>query len=957
MPRLSISLLGPKVILLDGKPVRAFTYYKAMALLAYLAVEVGVPHSRQTLVGLLWPDLANAAALTNLRQVLADLRQVIGDEDASPPFLLITRESIQFNAESDYQLDTTTFLHAISNCDSHRHRHIDRCRICQTRLADAIELYRGDFLSGFSVDDADPFEEWVTLRREEFHERARQLLGNLANYQLRNRNDERAHYYLRRQVELEPWQEEAHQQLMRLYARNGQRSSALVQFEECQRILRREFAVEPSPQTKRLYAQIRDGLPLDEEANAQQRFWHNLPLAATSLVGRDGELAQLGELLADPAHRLITILGPGGIGKTRLALAAAAENAVDFGNGVLFVSLAGMSDARFLPNAILSALETPLAPEQTPQEQLIAVLRGQQLLLLLDNYEQLLPNVELLNHLLRLGRGVTILVTSRERLAMQAEHLHEISGLDYPRTITNGASIAVLEQYSALQLFVQRARQVQHNFAPTSVDVAAILRIGRITEGMPLALELAAAAVRVQPCEVIAKALENGQQVLSTQMRDLPERQRSMQAVFAHSMRLLAAEEHRVFCALAFFRGGFTAEAAAEVAQAPQYILAVLVDKSLLRVSPTYRYDMHELTRQFAESELEASGEAMQVRERYHAYFVALAKAASQKLEGAQQGMWIARLEQEIDNLRAVLEGLRQETPEMALSMAYHLYWFFHSRSYLQEGLEWYSGAATPNAQVEPFFQARVYGAACFFSLCLGRVDEASAWVTKSLTIFRTLDLADPRIAEGYLYSLTRQSFVFLFQKEYERALAVSREARQLAQAVGSKYFLSVGWYNAGEVYSMQEKFEQSQSCYEQSLALVREIDNVRAVGQRSARLANVVAAQGDLERARSLCHQALAIYAECHDHVGLTMALLVLVRLANIESDFRRAALLLGATDKILDTSPIVRTWPQDHRSYHASMTILREQLNDDTFDLLWAKGRSMSLEQTIALALSDEA
>lgn len=959
MPRLTLSLLGPKKILLDDKPVRAFTYNKAVALLAYLAVEAGVPHSRQELVGLLWPELPTAAALTNLRQVLADLRQVIGDETTAPPFLLITRESIQLNAGGEIDLDTATFLHTLSSCEAHRHRHIDRCRICQARLETAMALYRGDFLSGFSIESAAPFEDWVAYRREQYHQRAQQMLVYLVNYQLRCHNDDKAQRYLHRQVELEPWNEGAHQQLMRLYSRNGHRSSALIQFENCQRILRAELGVGPSPLTQTLYAQIRDGLPLDEEISAHQtRYWHNLPLATTSLVGRTEELEQLGELLADPTQRLITILGPGGIGKTRLALASASENAVGFRNGVLFVALVGVSDSHFLPNAIIAALDTPLPAGHSPPEQLIGFLRDKELLLLLDNYEQFLPDVTFLTRLLRSAPAVTVLVTSRERLAMQAEYVFDLEGLDYPQSASSLSGNS-LSEYSALQLFVERARQVQRHVSFTTADVSAILRIGRITEGMPLALELAAAALRSHSCTFVASTLESGQQLLSTQLRDLPERQRSMQTVFAHSMRLLAADEYQAFCALSLFRGGFTAHAAEEVASAPPQLVASLVDKSLLRVSHSHdhtpRYDMHELMRQFAERELEASGAATRVRERYHAYFTALARAASIGLVGAQPGPWVARLEPEIDNLRMVLQGLKHEAPADALRMAFDLYWFWHSRSYLQEGLDWFSSLSSLNPPVSSSLQADVYRATSFFALCLNRVEEAMAWISKSLTLYRTLDMTDRETAEGYVYALTRLSFTFLFRAEYDQALAVSHEARKLAQEMGSKRFTAMALFGAGEAYVMQERYDQAQQSYEESMPLIRASGDIRAIGHRLGRLANISAAQGNLEQARLLCRQALTTCTECQDHVGLTMALLVAVRLANLDGDFQRAALLLGATEIILDANPIVRTWPQDRRSYHASIALLRAQLDAGVFEQQWARGRALSLEQTVTLALSD--
>jgi tetratricopeptide (TPR) repeat protein len=289
--------------------------------------------------------------------------------------------------------------------------------------------------------------------------------------------------------------------------------------------------------------------------------------------------------------------------------------------------------------------------------------------------------------------------------------------------------------------------------------------------------------------------------------------------------------------------------------------------------------------------------------------------------------------------------------------MAFDLFWFWHSRSYLQEGLDWFSSLSSLNPPVSSSLQADVYRATSFFALCLNRVEEAMAWISKSLTLYRTLDMTERETAEGYVHALSRLTFVYLFRAEYEQALAVSHEALKIAQEMGSKRFVDVALYGAGEVYVMQERYDQAQQSYEESVSLLQASGNLRAVGQRLGRLANIAAAQGHLEQARELCCQALTIGVECQDHVGLTMALLVAVRLANLGGNFQRAALLLGATEIILDANPIVRTWPQDRRSYSASVAILRQQLGASLFEQQWAKGRALSFEQTVTLALSDHA
>jgi len=257
MPHLAVSLFGSLLIQRDGQPVNGFTYQKSRALLVYLSVEAARPHSRDELVGLLWPELPDAAARTNLRQALADLRKVIGDETAAPPFLLVTRDSLQFNPVSAYDLDVTQFTSLVDACDRHTHRHADRCPTCLTRMQQAVASYCGDFLAGFTVNEAAGFEEWLVLKREAFHQRALNALTHLAAAYERRQQYDVAIQYARRQLELDSWREEAHQQLMRLYASTGQRSAALAQYVTCRRVLTQELGVEPSAETVALYEAIR----------------------------------------------------------------------------------------------------------------------------------------------------------------------------------------------------------------------------------------------------------------------------------------------------------------------------------------------------------------------------------------------------------------------------------------------------------------------------------------------------------------------------------------------------------------------------------------------------------------------------------------------------------------------------------------------------------------------------
>ena len=259
MPRLACSFLGTFQVTLEETPVTAFVSDKARALLAYLAVEADRPHRRETLAGLLWPDHPQTAALNSLRQALFNLRQVMGDQEASPPMLFITRQTIQFNPKGDHWLDVAAFTQHLAANRQHAHLRHELCELCLRHLQQAAELYRGNFLEGLTPKDSLAFDEWALLRREWLHGQALDVFQRLADYHEGCGHHEQARQYALRQIELDPWREEAHQQLMRALALNGLRSAAMAQYETCRRILADELGVEPTPETTALYERIRAG--------------------------------------------------------------------------------------------------------------------------------------------------------------------------------------------------------------------------------------------------------------------------------------------------------------------------------------------------------------------------------------------------------------------------------------------------------------------------------------------------------------------------------------------------------------------------------------------------------------------------------------------------------------------------------------------------------------------------
>ncbi|HET8630434.1 MAG TPA: BTAD domain-containing putative transcriptional regulator [Thermomicrobiales bacterium] len=611
MSHLSLVLLGSFQAELAGTPITTFGYEKVEAPLAYLAVEAGRPHRREALAGLLWPEQEERAARHSLSQALSTLRRALGDrpagadgDESAPPLLLLARDTVQFNPAGDDRLDVAAFTALLTDCERHPHRAPETCARCARRLERAVALYRGDFLAEFSLPDSAPFEDWAQARREWLRGRALWALARLAAHHEAQGAHDRAGECARRQLALDPWGEEAHRQLIRALALGGERAAALAYYERCRRLLADELGCAPEAATASLYRQIRDGHLTPRPAAAPRAAARPaLPPQPGPLIGRERELAALAARLADPACRLVTLIGPGGIGKTRLAIQVAVGQEATFADGACFVALAPVHPPRFLAPAIAGALGLSAQGQQDPQEHLLDALGEREALLVLDNFEHLLDGASLVAAILARAPDVKVLVTSRERLALGEEWVFPVEGLAVPGEDEAGAP----DDYDAVRLFVERARKVQAGFALGAAERPAVARICRLVGGMPLAIELAAAWAAALPCAEIAREIEAGLDVLATPRRDVPERHRTVRAVFDHSWALLTEHQRDVFAALSAFRGGFERPAAEAAAGASLFTLAALVGKSFLCLTPAGRYEVHELLRQYGATQLGAS--------------------------------------------------------------------------------------------------------------------------------------------------------------------------------------------------------------------------------------------------------------------------------------------------------------------------------------------------------------
>ncbi|MEP7356318.1 MAG: tetratricopeptide repeat protein [Anaerolineales bacterium] len=899
--QLSLQLLGPLVISLAGRPAAAFEYDKVRALICYLAVEAGRPHRREALAGLLWPNHPEQAARASLRQALASLRQALGETGTEQPFLLVDRSSVQFNPAAAFQLDVAAFRQLLAACEAHRHRRLEVCRPCLQRLEQA-DLYRGSFLQQFSLPDSDAFEKWAMVGREDLQRRALAALHVLAEHAARRGDWPAAYHFAARQLALEPWREEAGRQAMRALACDGQRSAALAQFQTCAQALADELGVPPAAETIALHEQIRAGQMACAPAGGRG---HSPPPAATTrFVGRQAELAELAEMLADPDCRLVTLSGPGGVGKTRLAQALLRELAPLYDDGAAFVPLADVEHPEGMPAAIAAALALKLQPDQPELEQLLAYLRPREMLLVLDNCEHLVDGPQFVAELLAQAARLTVAATSRHRLGLQAEWLYNLAGLDYPAADDDSPNAP---DYPAVQLFVLRARQARPRFTLDPRQLPAVLRICRLTEGLPLAVELAAATIREHAPPAIAERIAAGLVALSVDFADLPERQRSIEATLAYSWALLPAEEQAAVVRLAAFHGSFDPAAAQAVAGTGPAQAQPLLDKSWLRpAEDAGRLSMHELLRQYAAEQHPAVHAA--ARTRHGQYYLRLAADQAPRFEGEQASQALAAVGRELDNIRAAwgwtLAQGEVATVEAATS---GLAAFYQFAGLYREGAAAFRQAAEQLAgRAEAGLMSRLRLQQGLFEEKLGQYAEALAatgaalalagapgqraqalirlahlhelkgeYPAASARLNEALELLEPPAGEAErAQALNRLGNLYWRTSDYAGALAAFQQALAADQQAGRASGIAQHLGNLGLVYKDMGEFAQAREYLGQALARAQALGHRENTGRFAQNLGLVYWQTGDLDRALEHYQRALQIARELDHKRGISVCL-----------------------------------------------------------------------------------
>jgi predicted ATPase/DNA-binding SARP family transcriptional activator len=928
LDRLEFKLLGPLEVALDGRRL-AVGGWRQRALLGLLLLHANQVVSRESLIDGLWGDRKPDTAANSLQVAVHALRKVLGADR------IVTRDPGYFVHVEANELDLERFRRL-----TERARGEAPAAAAET-LREALALWRGPALG--DLDDA-AFAGSAQTELEELHLAAlEQRIG--------------ADLVLGRHAELvpelealvarHPYRERLRRELMLALYRSGRQADALEAYQRARRTLKDELGLEPGAELQELErAILRQDAALAPPA---PRAESNLPAPLTPLVGRRLELAALTSLVRGEAARLLTLTGPGGTGKTRLALEGAWELLSDFRDGVWFVDLSPIDDPAFVAGQILGALGGDEQPGRPILETLKETLRGQELLLVLDNFEQVTDAAPLITELLAAARDVKALVTSRVVLHVSGEHEYPVLPLALPDLEHD--RVERLARNEAVELFSARARAVNPGFQLTSANARPVAAICVALDGLPLAIELAAARTRSLEPEAMLERLESRLELLTAGPRDAPARQRTLRATLDWSFELLDGHERQLLARLGVFTGGCTLAAAEAVCGAEVDGLSSLADKSLLRRVETDegepRFLMLETIREYALERLQDLGEAEELRRRQAEHARELAEAAADRLRAGEPSAEIyARLEADLDNIRAALRWAEANDPELMLQIAGLLKLFWRVRGHLDEGRRWLESALGHAGREATPGRARALEAAGAVAQRRGDYAAAKAFWQEGLDGWRTLGED-----QGVARCLGDLGSVFDLEGDAERAISLYEESADLLRRLELDYELGPVLSNLGVCLMSQGRLDDGARLYEEAVELCRSSGRDEQLVISLFNLGRVSTLQGRQEAAGELFEQALAAARDLGYREMIAYSLKGIGEVRAHDGDPEAAAQLLGASDRLFDELG-AHVEATERQTYERTVEHLKGALGDEAYAGAHAEGQALPPERVFALA-----
>jgi predicted ATPase/DNA-binding SARP family transcriptional activator len=889
-------LLGPVRLAVGEAPIAddAWRRRTARSVLLLLLSTPGHVLPRDRVLDLLWPDAAPDAALNALYLALSALRRTLepglrsGRDSA---YIETAGETIRVRPAGGFWVDVDAFEAGLARAA------VMPGEERAAALRQAIALYGGDLLAD------EPYADWAVSRREGLRQAWRHAILDLTELETTAGRALSAVPLVEQLLESDAGDEAALRALLGTLVASGQRDEALRRYERWVDRLRDDLGAEPSEETEAFVRDVRGApVPLPRIAPVEGARFDNLPVPPNPLVGRARELEALQDLLWDAAVRVVTITGVGGTGKTRLALAIAHQVAEEFDDGVCYVSLGAIGDPALVLPTIARTLRIPEARERPPAELLSDHLRERQLLLVLDNFEQVDAAGPLVAEVLETCPRLKVLVTSRVPLHLRAEHVFPAFPLPVPlprRDQYGAIRPDVASSYAAIALFCQRARAVRPDFALSTENAATVTSLCARLDGLPLAIELAAARMAWMTPDELLDRMADRFSVLAGGYRDLPERQRTMRDAIAWSYDLLDPDEQALFRRLAVFSGGWDLDLARRVYRAGgdpaidvRSGLDRLVDKNLVRrvdADAGPRYDMLETIREFGADALRAGQEDRVVRRAHAAACLALAERAAPELKGPNQETWFERLGLDHDNIRAALAwSLEEGEIDVALRIGAAIWRFWWSLGYAGEGRQWLARALAGSDRAEARARAAGINAAGALAEAQGDLVASQELLEQAVSLWRNIgDTKDLANALDDLGETVRG------RGDYERAIALHEEALAISRASGDRWGIARGLNGLGAVAYYRGDYGAVETYWEESLAIVASLGDARSEATLLNNLGALAVQRGDAEKAAARHGASLAARRRLGDKAGIASSLANLGGVAHMNGDLERARTL----------------------------------------------------------------
>jgi predicted ATPase/DNA-binding SARP family transcriptional activator/tetratricopeptide (TPR) repeat protein len=828
---LAFQFLGPPKLLLENEPINV-NRRSIVALLAYLAVNdsghAKRTYTREALSSLLWPDYDQVKAFTNLRHTLWEIQKYFGSG-----WLIADRETIGLHPDAKLWVDVHQFESLLTEGQTQTDVSL---RI--PLLRESVKLYRHHFMTGFNLKNAPTFEEWSLSKADELRQKLNDALTLLTEDYCLLGESESALQYGRRLVALDPLNESAHRQLMQAYSQIGQHNAALKQYQTFEQTLRKELGLDPQAETRALYKQIRKGDIRHFQVEAQKetkKLRNNLPHRLTTFIGRQQEQTEIRQLIAK--NRLVTLVGAGGVGKSRLALQVGEKSLSNFPDGVWFIELAPLTDSALVQQTVCAALEIFQQAGAPALKRLISHLTVKRALLILDNCEHLTDTcAQLAETLLQACPDLHILATSRDALGINGERRYLVPSLSLPKS---HAGLASIQGSEAVKLFVERAAIANPAFELSEANGPVIALICKKLDGMALAIELAAARVRVMKLEQIAERLDDAFQLLTGGSRTALPRHQTLRGTLDWSYSLLSEKEQTLLRRLSIFMGGWSLEIAEEVCVDSETLelLTQLLDKSLVFVNQEKgadsRYALHETVRQYAREKLTDSGEYPELRNNHRDVYLAFVERIEPEFIRAQQKKYLDAMETEIDNLRSAIRwSIEKGQAEQALRFCSAAINFWNRRGHAAEAVVFCRDAltcveASDNIRTTPLHASVV----------------AAVWWFR-----RIIEPLIPWSDESTLASLIKVREVFEAQNDYN--------------SVGSV----IAFLNLWEYFVKINDFDSAENCIHAFAERVKQAGYLWGIANSTWPMGRLLITKGDVISGLAWTQDALNLYVQIED-------------------------------------------------------------------------------------------